>query len=128
LNTARRGAAAASCDEIAFIFGGYNGVYLDSIEEYNSEADTWTTVETRLTIARVDLQGVVVNRRIYLLGGYDGGAIDVVESFETSDRSCLTVSPLRNRRQNHGAATVYVPVSVLNGWIEVESRIESRIE
>jgi N-acetylneuraminic acid mutarotase len=76
--TARRllAAAAAPCARrvagtCLYAIGGYNGVYLNTVEEYNPSTNTWTTLANMPT-ARSSL-AAAAGAHVYAVGGYDGG-------------------------------------------------------
>jgi len=79
--TARYSLNVAEVDGKIYAIGGYNGGYLDIVEEYDPTTDTWTT-KTSMPTARYDLGVVEANGKIYAIGGKnDDGNLDTVEEF-----------------------------------------------
>jgi hypothetical protein len=85
MNTARQFAAGAAGNGKAYVFGGFDaaGTPLNSIEEYDPSAGTWTTLAAVITPARGGCGAAVLDGRIYIMGGDTGGAKStVVEVFD----------------------------------------------
>ena len=76
--TARAGAVAAAVDNNIFVIGGRlsaagpcSGGYLGTVEKYDIDANTWTTLAP-LPSARSDLAAVAHGGKIYVFGGCGG--------------------------------------------------------
>ena len=67
LNERRAYAAAVTVDDVVYVFGG--GVARDDAEQYDTEANTWTLLTTKMTVGRQSLAVACVNSSVYLLGG-----------------------------------------------------------
>jgi N-acetylneuraminic acid mutarotase len=81
MTNARAGAAAAVIDDSIFVIGGRQstggpcsgGPYLNSVEKYNIDTNTWSTVAPLLN-ARSDLAAVPHGGKIFVFGGCTGTA------------------------------------------------------
>jgi N-acetylneuraminic acid mutarotase len=81
LNKPRRYAAAATVDDVVFVFGGRDA--RDDVEQYDAAADTWTLLTYTMPVGRQSLAVACVNSSVYLLGGYNYN----LEQIESTD--CL---------------------------------------
>ena len=85
--TARRYHKVITVGEKIYVIGGYgiigsSEVILNSVEEYNSETNAWTSMNGMYS-ARVYNQLAQMNGRIYVIGGYSGSFLNSVEEFAT---------------------------------------------
>jgi hypothetical protein len=99
------GVAAARCpggssSTCIYSFGGYNGSYLKTAESYNPKTNLWTTLADMLT-AREGLGaaagpcpgGTIPNGCVYAVDGYNTGALNVVEVYNTFHNTWSTEAP-----------------------------------
>ena len=69
-----------------YCIGGYgNKGYLDTVEVYDPETDTWEA-KANMSTARMDLTSVVVNGKIYCIGGENGSynTLNTIEAYVAS--------------------------------------------
>lgn len=94
-----------SLDGFVYAIGGYDGVsQLSSVERYDIESDSWTTMAS-MSVARSALSVVAVDGRIYAIGGYDGQEFSsVVECYDVDQNSWVLERSLPEGRSGHGAA------------------------
>ena len=93
LNTKRRCTKVAVIGSHLYVFGGFGGILLDSVERAeilpDGSLDEWAVLTDSMTVARY-IHGVKkVQNRIYMIGGHDKekgvGIIDVEWSREDSE-------------------------------------------
>ncbi len=77
--TARASPAVVSLPTHLVVAGGDMGSsdFTDSVEIYNISTSQWSETD-RLPYACADLRGIVYNKTVYLLGGYDGNDLNKV--------------------------------------------------
>ena len=106
MNKSRRGHAAVVCNGSVYVMGGYNGAFLDCIEQIDandvlqSSSTTsstpeshWTTLKCRLSMRRSGCCAVAVqNRYIIVMGGYNDRYLSSVDIFDTSNHT-VTAGP-----------------------------------
>ena len=120
--TARAGAAAASVDNNIFVIGGRlsadpcsGGPYVATVEKYDIDADTWTTVAS-LSTARSDLAAVAHGGKIYVFGGCAGPVTDEVDVYNPQTNTWTTLAAMPTPRASlavgHSGQNVYA----LGGW------------
>jgi len=112
--TARRNHASCVVNDKIYVIGGYNGSYLDSVEEYDPATDTWTT-KTVMPTARSDHACAVVNSKIYVFGGYNGAYLDTVEEYNPATNSWATKTAMITARANLMAGAVSGKIFVIGG-------------
>ena len=92
-----------------FVFGGSNGVPLDTVEVYDPRTNSWRTAAP-LPTARTGPAAVTgTDNRIYVIGGSLGGfdnerVTATVEAYNPSSNSWATVAPLPRPRSHLSAA------------------------
>ena len=91
---------------------------LDSVEVYEESASQWRMYEFTLLEKRSGVSAVVLDKKIYILGGYDGiNRLKSVECFSPGNvRPIRHLVPDMLRRRSNFA------VSVLDGKIYVSGR------
>ena len=119
LNTARQQAAAATHLDVVFVFGGWNGAVLDTVEQYDATANKWTVLPTRLTVARRGLAAAVAGSHIYVVGGYDGtNRVTAVDRFDVFAHRFDVAPPLRSSVVAPAAAAVRVANDKGLAWLK----------
>ncbi len=101
MNTARAGAAAAVIDDGIFVIGGRQstggpcsgGPYLTTVEKYDIDTNTWSTVAPLLT-ARSDLAAVAHGGKIFVFGGCS--STGVTGEVDMYDPQTNTWTPLQS--------------------------------
>ncbi len=81
LNVSRCFAAAATVDNVVYVFG--DAPARDDVEQYDATADTWTLLTTRMPVGRHYLAVACVNSSVYLLGGLNNNLVPI------ESRDCL---------------------------------------
>jgi hypothetical protein len=76
--TPRDSHAAVYCTPHLYILGGSNGRSLSECERYVVAENRWEALPP-LPRACYSMSGVVVENRLYALGGYDGSPLDLVQ-------------------------------------------------
>jgi len=95
-------------------------VFLSS-PAFASEQGIWELNEPMPT-PRAELAGVVIDEKIYVIGGFDfhGNALATVEVYDTRNDSWSTVSPMPEGRDHPAAAAydgkIYVVGGFEQGW------------
>ncbi len=93
-----------------YVFGGNgDGVKLKSTEVYDPSTDTWSYLannENNSGRGVEELTGAVVNNKLYVFGGVDGGAFNFVEEYDPSTNKWTSKAPMPTIR-TAGPAAVY---------------------
>ena len=70
------------CGDRMFVMGGYDGhETLNAVEEYNFTSREWRQAKP-MSVARSNAGAAVWKEKIYVVGGWDGRALDTVERFD----------------------------------------------
>jgi hypothetical protein len=110
---------AVNFEDKIYAIGGWNidpnyeyGGVVDLNHMYDPETDTWDTTKQPLPIPVSGPGGVVLNDKIYVIGGYIGDQINtnIVQIYDPSSDSWLEGTPMQSARGGFGAV-------VLNGLI-----------
>ena len=109
--------------EVFFLIGGFDGfTWLNSIERYNPETDTWSTVG-HLTTQRSGASAVTLGDRIYVMGGFDGlfpSRLSSVECFTfgagLANLTWHTVPDMIDCRSNFAACVEEEKIVVVGGF------------
>ncbi len=112
LKTPRRSLCAVALPDGVYALGGYNGEkYLNSVEKYDPAKNEWIQVQTmnhpRCTMACLSSADC---RYIYVLGGYDGSPLNLVERYDVVHDSWEFVTPMKSKRFMHAAVLSSVGV------------------
>lgn len=84
LNIPRRALSVVALPDGVYAIGGYNGKdYLGTMERYDILTDKWTLC-AQMNYPRCTLAAVSSNdcQYIYVLGGFDGKFLNVVERYD----------------------------------------------
>ncbi len=105
-------AAAVHLDSV-YVFGGRNDEnILNSVEQYNFIADSWTVLPAKLTVARDQLAAAYLDESIYLFGGlnnnYEKEAGTACECFNLKKLQLTVLQPLQEQLYSMAAASVVV--------------------
>ncbi len=106
LRSPRRSLCAVALADGIYALGGYDGEkYLDSVERYDAGKNQWVPVP-RMGRAKCTMAAVTTSdcRYIFVIGGYDGNAMDQVERYDVVHGCWELVCPMRHRRFMHAAA------------------------
>ncbi|CAF1195502.1 unnamed protein product [Adineta ricciae] len=111
----RSGAAAAVLAECIYVVGGYASdiadgtMQLDAVERYDTVTQQWSYVRP-LNCRRSALSCVMLNKRLFALGGYDGKNFSsVVEVYDPEKDEWTFGTPLTRERSGHGSALTVEP-------------------
>jgi N-acetylneuraminic acid mutarotase len=83
-----------------YAIGGWNYGYLNTVEAYDSNTNTWSSLPSMPT-ARYYLGAASANGRIYAIGGTTAtqAAIDTAEAYDPTSNSWSTVAPMPTARE-----------------------------
>ncbi len=103
--TARAGAAAAVIDDGIFVIGGRQstsgpcsgGPYLQTVEKYDIDTDTWSAVAPLLT-PRSDLAAVAHGGKIFVFGGCAGTVTNEVDMYDPQTNTWTTLPSMTTAR------------------------------
>jgi N-acetylneuraminic acid mutarotase len=86
--------ASAAVGNKVYLFGGYGyGNRLDTINVFNAESNSITTLNTKLPTAASEMASAVVGNKVYLFGGYSGSAyLNTINVFDATDNSITTLN------------------------------------
>lgn len=124
LATARNAAAAAVLQGRLHVMGGRapgirsnDQTSMASMEIYDPAADRWTAGPA-LPTARAGLAAVVLDGRLYALGGEStpGGVSDAVERYEPGNREWVRLESMPYRGHGLGAVVVGGAIYVMGGF------------
>jgi N-acetylneuraminic acid mutarotase len=107
-----------------YVFGAWGGNGdINFVEEYDSEADTWTSMAPRITDAH-GAPAVAYNEEIYLFGGQKAGNprtyYDVVEAYNPATNTWRTVTIMPRLTINHAVSIVGDRAYVIGGYDPVQ--------
>ncbi len=105
LKTARRSLCAVALPDGIYAIGGYDGTrYLGTVERYDSTKDKWVSMPSmnkpKCTMSAVS---TIDCRYIYVMGGYDGSALNLVERYDVVHGCWEFVCPMKHKRFMHAA-------------------------
>jgi len=105
--TARTDMGIALANEKIYAIGGENyltdGV-LDSIEEYDPQADVWSEKSGKLQSPRLGFGTASVNSKIYTIGGSNNGCSAIVEEYDPALDLMTYKAPMQTAR--YGVAAI----------------------
>ncbi len=112
----REGLAAALLNNQIYVFGGTNdhGIMFGSAERYNPSHDEWEEIETVLITPRAALMALSIGDFIYLLGGFFGGPLTIVERLDSLLQPTF-LPPLMQPRGNAAAAALGDTLFIIGG-------------
>lgn len=90
--TAAYGMGCARVGEKIYLFGGYSGSYLDTINVFDIKTRTIVTLNTTLPVACRGMGCISVGTKVYLFGGYDGSNyLNTINVFDTETETITTL-------------------------------------
>ncbi len=135
--TPRTSAETAVVNGTIYVCGGYNGIdnrlvnlkFLDIVEAYDPQNDTWTRKQG-MSGARVDFGMGVVAGKIYSMGGYvhplekepeAPWRIDLVEAYDPAPDTWMKRAKMQRRRDGFGVGVVNNHIYAIGGrgWPQV---------
>ena len=103
MREARRALALIAMPDGIYAIGGYDGTkYLSSIEKFDLMQEKWVKVKA-MNVARCTLSAVASGdcQYIYVIGGYNGTPLDVVERYSVVNDCWDLMPPMLNKRFMH---------------------------
>ena len=112
----REGLAAALLDSQIFVLGGADdrGNLYRSAERYNPDDNEWEEFENVLTTPRAALMALSIGDYMYLLGGFFGGPLSIVERYDRDLQSTYLQS-LTQPRGNAAVAALSDSIFIIGG-------------
>ena len=111
------GMAAVVVDKKVYLFGGVNSTSYDTINVFDTETNTISTLDTKLPQATYGMAAVVVDKKVYLFGGVGSSntTINTINVFDTETNTISTLSQTVPSRHNMAAAVVDKKVYLFGG-------------
>ena len=135
--TPRTSTETAVVNGTLYVCGGYNGIdnrlvnlkFLDIVEAYDPQTDTWTRKQG-MSGARIDFGMGVVAGKIYSMGGYihlldkepeAPWRIDLVETYNPATDTWMKRAKMQRRRDGFGVGVVNNHIYTIGGrgWPQV---------
>ena len=127
--TLRHGAKAAAVNGIIYVFGGYNGKdnqgvnrrFLDIVEAYDPQTDTWVRKQD-MPVSRFNFELGVAAGRVYLIGGSTGlgqgheQRTDRVDIYDPATDTWMAGRKMPTRRDPIGVEVVSNRIYVIGGY------------
>ena len=101
-------------------------VTLPNVEIVTAAEDSWAIMEPMPT-ARTGLGVAVVNEKIYAIGGYGDGYLNINEEYDPATNTWTTREPMPTPRASFGIAVVENKIYVIGGAIGFNSTTEEVI-
>ena len=84
--------SCARVEDKVYLFGGYNGSYLDTINVFDIKTRTIVTLNTTLPVACRSMGCISIGTKVYLFGGYDGSNyLNTINVFDTETETITTL-------------------------------------
>ena len=119
LPTAALGITNMGCAAVGtkvYLFGGYAAGRVNTIQEFDAETKTISTLSTTLPYAANSITCVAVGSKIYLFGGYNGNYLNKILEFDTISKTIVTLSTsLPNGMPSMGGAAVGTKIYLFGG-------------
>ena len=122
LPTAAGDIAAAAVGTKIYLFGGYgDGVFLNTIQEFDIETKTLTTLDVTLPNKVSQIAAAAVGTKIYLFGGYlywsSGAVLNTIQVFDTETKTLTTLDvTLPYKTYAMGVAAVGTKIYLFGGY------------
>eukprot|EP01045_Picozoa_sp_COSAG04_P014967 COSAG04_NODE_1154_length_8051_cov_26.213531_4_plen_531_part_00 len=95
-----------------YVMGGVDGSYLNTVEVYNPQAQTWTAL-LPMSSKRYYHTAVVVGSQIYVMGG---AGLNTVEVYNPQAQTWTALPPMSSKRGYHTAVVVGSQIYVMGGY------------
>ena len=103
MSTARSRLGLAAVSGKIYAIGGWGGGSpLESVEAYDPQLGAWALVAI-MSQKRDSHASVVLDGKIYAMGGCDGNCLDVVEAYDPQADSWQRVASMPQRLSEHAA-------------------------
>ncbi|XP_077292469.1 uncharacterized protein LOC143915632 [Arctopsyche grandis] len=99
------------------IFGGWDtkeNRMNDKVYSFNLHTKNLTDLAP-MNKEKYDATSVIINKRIFFIGGYNGGSVDTVEEYNIIKNSWKTVASMKNCRRNHASVVYKGKIYVFGG-------------
>ncbi len=122
ITTAREAFGAATVDGKIYVIGGaycssgYASVYLNTVEMYDPDTNSWTAKANMPTARRC--HGVAaVNNKIYAIGGQNssGSYVNTVEEYDPATNTWTTKASMTTAREEAGIAALNGKIYAMGG-------------
>jgi N-acetylneuraminic acid mutarotase len=114
--TARYDLASCAVNGIIYVFGGWNGSPLSTVEAYDPGANTWTK-KADLPTARVGPSACEINGIIYVIGGWGNSqSLSTVEAYDPATNTWTKKADMPSARQYLTANTFNGTIYAIGGW------------
>jgi RHS repeat-associated protein len=114
--TARSFFAAVAVGSKIYCIGGYNGSYLNTIQAYDTVANTWQTLSATNFTARKSLAAVEKDGKIYALAGFNGSHLTTVQEYTIATNTWANKGALQYARSDVFAFLDNGNIYVEGGW------------
>lgn len=116
LNTHQNGLVAAAVGDLVYAIGGADsfGNSVATVRAYDPILNQWIP-RTPMQVARRDAAVAVQGTEIWVIGGYNGGALQTVEVYDTVTNTWSSAPVLPNARTGASAFTYNGLVRVVGG-------------
>lgn len=95
----------SSIGHYGYVVGGTEPGVVNTVEQYDDSADTWSLVDT-LNTARGDVAAFTLNNKGYAAGGWTGAANSAVtEQYDDLSNTWTNKANINSPRRDHGAFT-----------------------
>ena len=100
-------ASASGANGLIYVFGGYNGSYLNTVQAYNPSTNTWTTEAPMPTATESAAAATGANGLIYVFGGFNStnGDLNTVQAYNPVTNTWTTEAPMPTANFGLAAAT-----------------------
>ena len=91
-----------------FLGGSDGSSYLDTVERYNAQENTWTHMTSMINI-RSSHAAAAMDNYIFVVGGNDGSSsLKSVEKYDPKENTWTRMPPMSTRRSNLGGVVAWV--------------------
>ena len=88
---------------------------IDTVEEFDPAANTWTTKPSRMPHPRQQSAAAIVDNKVYIMGGGAGDTISTVNVYDSTLDVWTTDVPMPTARRLLGAAEVDNTIYAVGG-------------
>ncbi|XP_077292014.1 kelch-like protein 5 [Arctopsyche grandis] len=99
------------------IFGGWDtkeNRLNDKVYSFNLHTKQLTDLAP-MNKEKYDATSVIINKRIFVIGGYNEGSVDTVEEYNIIENSWKNVASMKKRRRNHASVVYKGKIYVFGG-------------
>jgi N-acetylneuraminic acid mutarotase len=121
MSVARQSMGVVVLNNKIYVIGGYNGIDLAAVEEYDPGTNTWTT-KPNMPEAR-NPSAAVVNNKIYVIGGNNR----IVEEFDPAANTWITKNSMPTERRPY-VAVVNNKIYAVGGYNDITGSLSTNEE